>query len=51
MKYEAKVAGGAANSSANGHNYLTGEVTVSNATDVPIVSVDQTKAIAACQSI
>jgi len=51
MKYEAKVAGGVVNSGYNGHNYLAGEVTVSNATDVPIVNVDQTKAIAACQSI
>jgi len=51
MKYEAKVAGGVVNSGYNGHNYLTGEVTVSNATDVPIVNVNQPQAIAACQSI
>lgn len=51
MKYEAKVAGGAANSSYNSHNYSTGETIVSNAADVPVVNLSQTQAIAACKSM
>lgn len=51
MKYEAKVAGGIANSSYNGHNYSSSETIVSNATDVPIVNLTQQQAITACASI
>lgn len=51
MKYEAKVAGGAANSGYNGHNYSASETIVSNAVDIPVVYVTQGQAITACQSI
>lgn len=51
MKYEAKVAGGAANSGYNGHNYSSSEAIISNATDVPIVNLTQQQAITACASI
>ncbi len=51
MKYEAKVAGGIANSSYNGHNYNASEAIVSNAVDLPVVNITQGQAITACQSI
>ncbi|MDD2565445.1 MAG: prepilin-type N-terminal cleavage/methylation domain-containing protein [Candidatus Gracilibacteria bacterium] len=51
MKYEAKALSGAINSGFNGHIYSTGDIITSNTTDVPIVTISQSQAIAACQSI
>jgi len=51
MKYEAKALNWIINSGTNGHNYIISDTIVSNAQDVPVVTITQSGAISSCRSI